>query len=141
MVLISEAIFPGSQSRVVSTYNRCGPRNRIIFSRTFCSKSRPLFVDTLAFWRKEPADKHYGVFICPDYKYDPVKRVWIRTDEAYACGEQARELFFAQGGKTFYAGTYMCHTGPAHLRVHHLGALGNEVRDALHLYTFARVSS
>ncbi|KAI1788518.1 hypothetical protein LXA43DRAFT_636520 [Ganoderma leucocontextum] len=89
-------------------------------------KSRPLFVDTLAFWRKEPADKHYGVFICPDYKYDPVKRVWIRTDEAYACGEQTRELFFAQGGKTYYAGTYMCHTGPAHLRVHHLGALGNE---------------
>ncbi|KAM5545055.1 hypothetical protein V8D89_001166 [Ganoderma adspersum] len=89
-------------------------------------KSRPLFVDTLAFWHLEPADRHFGVFICPDYKYNPAKHVWIRTDESYACGEQTREVFYVVEGKTYYAGTYMCHTGPAHVRVHHLGAFGTE---------------
>ncbi|PIL32806.1 hypothetical protein GSI_04923 [Ganoderma sinense ZZ0214-1] len=89
-------------------------------------KSRPLFVDTLSFWCPESAQKCHGVFICPDYKYDPVKSVWVCADESYACGEQTREVFFAMGGKIYYAGTYMCHTGPTHVRVHHLGALGNE---------------
>ncbi len=126
---------------MVSIYNCYVLDDRIIFSAALCSKSRPLFVDTLAFWREQPADKHYGVFICPDYKYDPVKRVRVRTDESYACGEQTREVFLAEGGKTYYAGTYMCHTGPAHLRVHHLGPFGNEVRDVFHFYTFARVPS
>ena len=92
-----------------------------------CSEARPLFVDMLAFWRQQLADRLYGVYICPDYKYDPVKRVWVRTDGVYTCGEQTREVLYAQDGKTYYAGTYMCHTGPAYLRVHHLGALGNEV--------------
>lgn len=73
----------------------------------------------------------HGIYVCPEYVYSPTptcrKPVWARAEKWDVHGEQHREVFYLHEDRIFYAGTYVCHTGPGMLKVHHLGMTDSEV--------------
>ncbi|KAI0753480.1 hypothetical protein C8Q80DRAFT_1267872 [Daedaleopsis nitida] len=96
-------------------------------------KAPPLFVEDFVTWCTKPL--FHGIYVCPDYVHGSTatyaQPIWSRGDQWHACAEQDREVFYIKEGQIFYAGTYVCHTGPGQLRIHHLGKIGSEAIDQL----------